>query len=104
MHFLVAYDIADPKRLRRVARCMERRAIRCQKSVFWFDGTADALARLLEEVRPLIDPAADVVQAWCLAAGQDPCGLALGAAADIRPAAVVLAPPHWLGVRRPRQG
>ena len=38
MHYLVAYDIADPRRLRRVARLMERRATRCQKSVFLFRG------------------------------------------------------------------
>lgn len=100
MHFLVAYDIADPKRLRRVARFMERRAIRTQKSVFWFEGSADQLTCLMEEARPLIDPSVDVVQAWRLAPGQAPEGLALGAAADVRPAAVILAPLERLSVRR----
>lgn len=41
--FLVAYDIASPRRLRRVARCLERQAIRTQKSVFLFQGTAAQL-------------------------------------------------------------
>ena len=34
MRFIIAYDIAHPRRLRRVARVMEKHAIRCQKSVF----------------------------------------------------------------------
>jgi CRISPR-associated protein Cas2 len=98
--FLIAYDIADPARLRRVARFMERRAHRCQKSVFWFDGTPEALAALLEEARPLLDARADVVQAWRLAGGERPQGQALGAAVDVSPAGLVLAPGQQWSVRR----
>lgn len=41
MYFVIAYDISHPRRLRRVARLLERRAVRCQYSVFLFSGTAD---------------------------------------------------------------
>lgn len=54
MDFLVAYDIADPKRLRRVARFLERHALRCQKSVFRFHGDESGVRRLLEGIRPLL--------------------------------------------------
>src|SRR5204862_195561 len=47
MHYLVAYDITDPRRLQRVARFLEKRALRCQKSVFLFAGDAAQLAALL---------------------------------------------------------
>jgi len=87
---LIAYDIADPKRLRRVARRVERGAVRVQKSVFLFRGSADALARLLGRVAPLLDAKVDVVQAWRLAPGQAPEGAALGNAGDPQPAALVL--------------
>jgi len=49
MRFLIAYDIGDPKRLRRIARLMERHAVRVQKSVFLFDGEEAALISLLDE-------------------------------------------------------
>lgn len=68
--FLVAYDIASPRRLRKVARCLERHAIRTQKSVFLFQGTAAQLQQLLAELAPLIHVDYDVVQAWRLSGGQ----------------------------------
>ncbi|MCS6864258.1 MAG: CRISPR-associated endonuclease Cas2 [Gemmataceae bacterium] len=64
MPYLIAYDIAHPRRLRRVARRLERHALRCQKSVFWYTGTLQSLHALLDELAALIDPDADVVQAW----------------------------------------
>jgi CRISPR-associated protein Cas2 len=38
-HHLVIYDIADPQRLRKVARVLEDHGVRLQKSVFdcWLD-------------------------------------------------------------------
>ena len=51
MSFLVAYDIADPKRLRRVARLLERYALRCQKSVFLFDGDETGVAAPSHQVK-----------------------------------------------------
>ena len=91
MAYLIAYDIADPRRLQRVARFLERRAVRCQKSVFLFQGSETALVGLLDEAARRIDPDADVLQAWRLASGQGPLGLVRGTALPIYPAGVVVA-------------
>ncbi|HEV3384105.1 MAG TPA: CRISPR-associated endonuclease Cas2, partial [Gemmata sp.] len=57
--FLIAYDIAHPRRLRRVARVLERRGVRCQYSVFIFRGTETELRNLLDELATLIKPTED---------------------------------------------
>lgn len=64
MNFLVAYDIADPKRLRLVAKLMEASARRVQKSLFVYTGTRRGLDGLIRGVVQEIDPVADRVQAW----------------------------------------
>ena len=64
MNFLIAYDIADPKRLREVAKKAEFSARRVQKSLFVFTGTRRELDAVLRSVVAEIDPAADRVQAW----------------------------------------
>jgi CRISPR-associated protein Cas2 len=97
--YVVAYDIADPRRLRRVAYYMERRALRCQKSVFLFTGDEAAVTALLDEAAPLLDPEQDVVQAWKLSPGQPPAGLARGTPQPVTPAGVVLSPGRQLFIR-----
>jgi CRISPR-associated protein Cas2 len=101
VRYLVAYDIADPRRLQRVARRMERHATRTQKSVFLFHGSDGALLLLLDAVAPLLDLAQDVVQAWKLAADQPPLGTVRGTPLPVCPAGVVLAPTQTLFVRQP---
>lgn len=64
--FVVAYDIADPRRLRRVARIMERHALRTQRSVFLFQGTEQELERLLNAASRVMCLREDLVQAWQL--------------------------------------
>lgn len=64
MNFLIAYDIADPKRLREVAKKAELSARRVQKSLFVFTGSRRELDAVLRSVVAEIDPAADRVQAW----------------------------------------
>jgi len=61
MLFLIAYDIANPGRLRRVARRLERHALRVQKSVFLFRGSEEELVLLLDDLNELIDADLDVV-------------------------------------------
>jgi CRISPR-associated protein Cas2 len=100
MRYLIAYDIADPRRLQRVAHFMERRALRCQKSVFLFQGDDVAVAALLDQVSPLLDAACDVVQAWQLAGGQPPLGLVRGSPLSVYPAGVVLGREQTLFVDR----
>jgi CRISPR-associated endonuclease Cas2 len=91
MRFVIAYDICDPKRLRRVARRLERSALRTQKSVFVFHGDEAAVAALLDEVAGLMDPRQDVLQAWKLAGDETACGAARGTPLNLTPPAVVLA-------------
>ncbi len=88
--FLIAYDVSDPIRLRRVARALERRAVRVQYSVFLFHGEQAALAELIEDLRRLIRPDEDVLQAWPVPPGVDPDRYALGAVRPVRPTAVVV--------------
>lgn len=92
MRFVITYDIADPKRLRRVARCLERAAVRCQKSVFLFEGTETELATLLALAESFLDLKADVIQSWKLRADQPLLGDVRGAANPVYPGFVVLAP------------
>ncbi len=92
MLYLFAYDVADPRRLARVARLLERRATRCQKSVFLFRGDGSAVLRLLDELTPLLDVRQDVVQAWKLSNDQPARGLVRGTPAVLEPAAAVLLP------------
>jgi CRISPR-associated endonuclease Cas2 len=90
VHYLVAYDIADPRRLRRVARFMERRAVRCQKSVFIYRGDDTAIERLLDEVSPLLKLSEDCVQGWRLSPNQPVTGRQRGTVANIHPGGAVL--------------
>lgn len=89
MPFLVAYDIADPGRLRRVARLLERRARRLQWSVFLFRGGPTEVAALLDEAARLIEPANDVIQAWPVPGNGTPA-LTRGTPHCVAPLAVVL--------------
>jgi CRISPR-associated protein Cas2 len=63
---LTAYDIADPKRLHRVAQTCLDFGVRVQKSLFecWLD-EPDFL-RLWQELGNLLDPAVDRVVAYTL--------------------------------------
>lgn len=90
MHWLVTYDISDPKRLKRVARALEKVGLRCQKSVFHFHGSPEQVERLLEGLTPLLDLANDVVQAWRLAEASAPVPLTRGSPLQVRPASLVL--------------
>lgn len=64
MYYLVAYDIADPGRLRQVATVMERYGVRVQKSVFSFYGSPSRLNEMKVSVHQCIDVHEDKVQVW----------------------------------------
>src|SRR5258708_5704896 len=99
--FLIAYDISHPRRLRRVARALERRAVRCQYSVFRFRGTVVQLQALLDELAKLIRPAEDVIQAWPVPPGTPPDAYVLGAVRPVQPAGVILGKGRPLFVAMP---
>ncbi len=58
---LIAYDIADPKRLRRVCKVMEGYGQRLQYSVFLCDLSGGELARWEADVRQEVDLAEDSI-------------------------------------------
>lgn len=59
--YLVCYDIADPRRLRRVARTCEDFGYRKQLSVFLVRVSATDFVRLRSRLYDIIDLAADQV-------------------------------------------
>jgi len=61
---LVAYDIADPKRLHHVARVCEDWGVRVQYSVFECRLEADAFDKFWEALQAEIDPAEDRLVAY----------------------------------------
>ncbi|MBW8269027.1 CRISPR-associated endonuclease Cas2 [Caldovatus aquaticus] len=62
--WIIGYDIASPRRLRRVARLLERRAVRIQYSLFAGCWTEAEFERLWKELAALIHPRRDDVRAW----------------------------------------
>ena len=53
-HWLVIYDICDPKRLRRVAKIMEDYGFRVQKSVFELEAPELVVEGLRRRIRKII--------------------------------------------------
>jgi CRISPR-associated protein Cas2 len=64
--FLAVYDIADPKRLRRIANVMKRYGIRVQKSVFECRLQPSDFDRLCREADDELDPQRDGVRFYPL--------------------------------------
>ena len=64
--YLLAYDIADPRRLGRVARFMNQRACRVQYSVFATRLSKSGLSEILEELKEIIDLRQDDIRAYPL--------------------------------------
>jgi CRISPR-associated endonuclease Cas2 len=65
--WLIGYDIASPKRLRRAARLLEKHAYRLQYSLFVGCWTTAELDALWAELETLIHPHCDDVRAWPVA-------------------------------------
>ncbi len=64
--FLLAYDIANPKRLTQVHRTVRSRGLPLQYSVFLIPGTAAAIDALLAELDGIIEPAEDDIRVYPL--------------------------------------
>jgi CRISPR-associated protein Cas2 len=69
--YLMAYDIADPSRLRRICRLMVDHGYRLQYSVFLCDLSSAELAELESAVGAVMDLRADSVIRVDLGAGHD---------------------------------
>jgi CRISPR-associated protein Cas2 len=64
--FLLAYDIADPRRLVRVHRTVKQQGMPLQYSVFLIIATPAVLDGLLAELDDIIDPRADDIRVYPL--------------------------------------
>ncbi|WP_295544438.1 CRISPR-associated endonuclease Cas2 [uncultured Thiohalocapsa sp.] len=64
--YLLAYDIADPKRLVRVHRRVRNHGLPLQYSVFLVVGTTHDLDRLLAELDDIIQPNEDDIRVYPL--------------------------------------
>ena len=58
---LIAYDITDAKRLRKVAKLLENEGLRVQHSVFELKIADRKLKTLVQEIENIIDPKSDKV-------------------------------------------
>ena len=64
--YLLAYDIADPKRLTRVHRTVRSSGMALQYSVFLVVGSTRDLDRLLADLDAIIQPARDDIRVYPL--------------------------------------
>lgn len=62
--YLVCYDIRDNRRLQRVHRCLRRRALAMQYSVFLLQCRDEQLTELREALRRLADPREDDIRIY----------------------------------------
>lgn len=76
--YLISYDIADPRRLRRLHRALKRQAFALQYSVFHAELTEAGLKAVVETIERIIDARKDDVRiyplprnGWARACGRD---------------------------------
>ena len=64
-NFIITYDIADAKRLRRVAKSLEKVAIRIQYSIFFYkDASKEDIVEIVKILEEIIDKEADDVRIY----------------------------------------
>jgi len=71
---LVAYDIADEKRLSKVARYLEKIGVRVQKSIFELDMSLKEASKIFNELKELIEIEEDMVFMYSIKDKEDICG------------------------------
>lgn len=65
-HWLISYDIANPKRLSRLHRFLLKHATPIQYSVFCYEGSAATMGQLMAAIENRIDAKADDVRGYLL--------------------------------------
>jgi CRISPR-associated protein Cas2 len=79
-NFVISYDVADVKRLRKVAKILEKEALRFQYSVFLlYNYTEAELKILLEKLLDIIDEKDDDLRVYKI----NNFGITLGNAIDL---------------------
>ncbi len=64
-NFLISYDIANDKRLRKIAKLLEKKAIRIQYSVFYLpNATKEDLHNILDELLKLYNEKEDDIRVY----------------------------------------
>jgi CRISPR-associated protein Cas2 len=64
--FLISYDIANPKRLSRVHRCLKKQGLPVQYSVFTVESKRSQIEALMLAILALIDQREDDVRCYTL--------------------------------------
>lgn len=95
MNFIIAYDIADPKRLSLVAKSLERTSRRVQKSLFIFSGSRRELNGIIVDLVQFIEPCEDRVQAWPIRTSTRACRVDAGYSFPDAGVALVIADDQW---------
>lgn len=72
-HYLICYDIANPKRLGRIHRRAVKHAIFVQYSVYYLQGDKAKLQALLNEIDEELNPTEDDVRAYTISSLTDAC-------------------------------
>ena len=88
--YLICYDIADPKRLRRVATLLEQHGTRVQKSVFVCRLTDRQVETLVRVLRRRLDLCVDAVSVYPICLRCEAAALHLGTAFTAPPVPLVL--------------
>ncbi len=65
-HYLICYDITNPKRLGRVHRRIIKHAMFIQFSVYYLEGDQQDLKALLDDLQEVIDEGRDDVRAYAV--------------------------------------
>lgn len=77
--FVVAYDVRNGRRLKRVHRLLSAMGFPVEYSIFVFEGTDDACAGCLAKVCSVLDPKHDDLRCFRLPAGASGWHLGKGA-------------------------
>ena len=65
LNFLICYDIADTKRLAKIAKNLEKVSIRIQKSIFYYMGaTAKDIEQIVSIIEDIINKDEDDVRVY----------------------------------------
>jgi len=88
--WIIAYDVADPKRLRRVAKHLEGVGTRLQNSVFECGPLAWREGKLRAELREHVELQHDALSyyAQCVACGEKSAWQGMGETPEERPAPI----------------
>ncbi|MGD8175643.1 CRISPR-associated endonuclease Cas2 [Marinimicrobium sp. ARAG 43.8] len=65
-HYLVCYDIANPRRLGRVHRRVIKHALFIQFSVYYLQGTRQSVEALMDDLREVIDEGHDDIRIYAI--------------------------------------